>query len=353
MGFLASLLPGLRELRAPLVSGLLWFAALYFVFSPDLAVTSTQDLGALFNAWDGAIVPAVVIGASYLLGSVAQTLVTPPLQWMGRAVRKVGLWLMGSDPYNFIEDKHGRLVTDRRPLWFFKAIEGIDLRTWPLSVTARGLLFDAVRNRLSKAGVPGHATLAFPYEAAVHALPHTAAQLSQTAPVVYQEYDRPVVYQEYDRLRAEADLRLAVSIPLIVLALASPLNWKIAVVTASVVVAIVLLLQAVDKLRESHDILANSAYLDYIVIPIVESVAGALGELDKRPASGGQWIGAIVVALEHKGFFEEADMALDDALGLNQQEEREEVEKYLSENSSQLAKRWRRRVEIVDDLSAA
>jgi hypothetical protein len=293
-------------------------------------------LDSIVNAWGGAIVPAIVIGLSYLIGDVARTILTPPLYWLGRAVQKAGLWLANSkDPSDLVECKHGRLIPRRRPLWVSEVVEKFDLRTWPFSVTARGLLFDAVKSKLSKVGVSGTAALMFPYEAAINALPHSAAQLSQTA---------PVVYQEYDRLCAEADLRLAVPIPLIVLALSVPINGKTGVVAASVAVATVLLLRAIEILRSAQDLLANSAYLNYVSIPIVESVTEAVGELDETPASDGQWIGAILVTLDKKGFFEESDMTFNEALQLDQPKDREEVEEYLSEHSPELAERWRRQV---------
>jgi hypothetical protein len=336
MGFLASLLPGLRELRAPLISGLLWLAVLYINFSLHLGATPTHTLAPLVNAWGGAVVPAIVIGLAYLIGDVARSIVTPPLYWLGQAMRKAGLRLTShEDLSQLVDDKHGRLISRRRPLWLFKAIERFDLRTWPFSLTARSLLLDAVKSRLSKAGISGTAALMFPYEAAIDALPHSAAQLSQTA---------PIVYQEYDRLRAEADLRLAVPIPLIALASSIQISGKVGVVAASVAVATVLLLRAIDNLRSANDILANSAYLNYVSIPIVESVAEAVGALDTTPVSDGQWIGAIIVSLSDKGFFEELDMAFDEALELDQSKDRKEVRQYLGEHSPDLAERWDRRM---------
>lgn len=85
MGFLATLLPGLRELRAPLASGLLWLGVLILSVPANLSSASTDALARLNGDLFGIASPTIAVGAAFLLGILAQSLVTP-------LINRVGLW---------------------------------------------------------------------------------------------------------------------------------------------------------------------------------------------------------------------------------------------------------------------
>jgi hypothetical protein len=86
---LASLLPGVRELRAPLASGLLWLTVLYLsaphVFEEfNRAPTVSAALTALGSA---GIAGTVILGAlAYLFGLTAQGVITPASALAGRTL---------------------------------------------------------------------------------------------------------------------------------------------------------------------------------------------------------------------------------------------------------------------------
>jgi hypothetical protein len=73
---LASLLPGIRELRAPLAAGYIWLAFLYLVFgTPDTLADLPDPLEALVGEIDSFGPAATAVAASfvaYLVGSISQ-----------------------------------------------------------------------------------------------------------------------------------------------------------------------------------------------------------------------------------------------------------------------------------------
>ena len=75
----ANLLPGLREIRAPLISGYLWLIFLFLVFHSDLPTRAhAGDLEPLFDLADrlSTFGVAAVSGiAAYLVGSATQELI--------------------------------------------------------------------------------------------------------------------------------------------------------------------------------------------------------------------------------------------------------------------------------------
>ena len=76
MGMLASLLPGVRELRAPLAAGYLWLVALWVAFAPRLSeITSTEGVYRdIYNLGRAVGRPAIVIASgfvAYLIGTLS------------------------------------------------------------------------------------------------------------------------------------------------------------------------------------------------------------------------------------------------------------------------------------------
>ncbi len=177
----------------------------------------------------------------------------------------------------------------------------------------------------------------FPIEYVIAGLAPCAVQLSQSA---------PVQYQEYDRLRAEAELRMAVAPPLVILVVLLPVSAGPWLIVAGTVSALVLLLQAARNVRASYDLLAHSANLDYLEVPLIKSVAAALEKIDPKPTSRGEWIAAIIVGLEELGFYDEWQSTLDEAAELDQPEDREAVLRYLQKFGSDSVGDYEMRLEM-------
>lgn len=321
MSFLTSLLSGLREIRAPLASGLLWVAVIYILVAPNVATlvvagAATHAITEALGAWRSVIVPPLVMGSSYLLGTISQSIFAPILRLLGGLCRR-SLLIIGS--YR------------RSTKWVYSLISKFELRTWPLTPTSRGLIHDSIGSSLAKAGVPGSAALFFPTEGVINQLEITATQLSQTA---------SVQYQEYERLQAESVLRLAIIPPLVALAITSPLHAKLIVVFIAIIATCVLGIQAASSIRVSQNLLANALYQGYIEIPIVNTVTATLVDLDPKPKSSGQWIGAIITAFWNLGFFDEAHTALDEVNSKDYENKWSDAKEYLDINCKELAGWW-------------
>ncbi|MEU7654875.1 hypothetical protein AB0C41_22995 [Micromonospora taraxaci] len=188
-----------------------------------------------------------------------------------------------------------------RPQFLHKRAYALESATNPISGTAHTLLHDAISNILGRASVPGSAAQIFPVGLLTPSIRYAAAQLSVTA---------PSLYQDYDRLKSEGELRVVIVPPLLALAVVAPLNGKAWIILAVLVACAVLLVQSISQQRAANDILANAAYLDQVSLPTVQAVVETLKSLSESPTSNGEWMGALVVALEKRGFFDEARAAV-------------------------------------------
>lgn len=128
MGLLASLLPGLRELRAPLAAGFLWLGVLYVAFPSTLV-----EVAHLTSALPGAAGPldlptvvgsALLVGTAYLLGAVAQSLTDPVLTAAGAIVRAGAVWL-DTKQNRDQKRKQRKTYPPVRPRWFFQWLRGL------------------------------------------------------------------------------------------------------------------------------------------------------------------------------------------------------------------------------------
>ncbi|GAA1398449.1 hypothetical protein ACFQZ4_52585 [Catellatospora coxensis] len=182
-------------------------------------------------------------------------------------------------------------------------------RAWsPISLTARGFIFDAQLNAFTKVGVPGVAAMHYPVRHTISTLEHSAAQLAITA---------PVLYQEYDRLRSEAEFRIGCTPPIVCLAIVAPLNHKMWLVAAVGAGCLVLVLQAIRQTRSAADILANAAYLGHISFQAVDGLVDAVQRVQPTPTTDGAWIAAIIVAMDRRAQFEEREVVIGELAEFN------------------------------------
>jgi hypothetical protein len=299
MSILASLLPGVRDLRTPLSAGALWLTALLMFFIPrrDLIVAHNRDasaLGEVLHKLPSSLAISAAAVVAFLLGNVAVGLTSPLIKLSGRLSRSVLLSVL---KYRYGNSRLKQLL---RSLRFFYLFDRLGEAVRLVSVSARGLVIDASMTALVRAKVPAGAAMVFPIDYAIDSLPYSAPQLSQAA---------ATQYQEYDRLKSEAEFRVAIVPPLIAIGAVAPINAKAWVLVGLAVSALVLLMQAVRQVRASNDILANAAFLEHISMPSVQSVVEYLKELDDLPRKEGEWAAAIILGLQRRGHFEEAESA--------------------------------------------
>jgi hypothetical protein len=115
---LASLLPGLRDLRAPLAAGYLWLAAGWLFFAPRLPASVNDAHGVLkdiYRVVDASSPVAVAAGVSfiaYMLGILSTGLLKRE-RVRGVVVWPIQLPLMVL--HSFVESRWGKRIRDRWP----------------------------------------------------------------------------------------------------------------------------------------------------------------------------------------------------------------------------------------------
>ncbi|GGQ44127.1 hypothetical protein [Couchioplanes azureus] len=297
MGFLASLLPGIRDLRAPMAAGLLWLGVLFIQFGENpgsLIVKNehTDALGKTLKTLPAYLVIAALVAGAFLVGAVANTVTGAVLRLAGRSLMK-GLNAIGGE---FRPDGLMRRPTSLRR--FYRSLRRLYLSCESFSATARSLIADTVASVLGKAKVPGEAAMLYPLSHAISQTRYSGPQLAVTA---------PTLYQDFDRAKAESELRLAIVPPLLVLAAVAPINSKWWIFIAVSVGSVVLISQAIGQQRAANDILANAAYLSQIPLPAVQSLADFLENVDPQPQGTAEWLGAIMWSMEQLAQMEAAE----------------------------------------------
>ncbi|TCC33190.1 hypothetical protein [Kribbella speibonae] len=224
MQMLASLLPGLRDVRTPLAVGFLWFFTIWLFFGDRLlhqlpagspVRTNLLDLSNFFGT--GAVLTALSF-AAYLFGAVVT------------------------------------VDTDSPPIRFAEA--------WIARRRSKGValeLMDHLEKELAKYGdYPGFGELV------------PADDLQARLLVVSQG-----MYDQYDRLEAEATFRINIAIPMVafavVLSATTPdPDWRTKLATVVVVaLAALIFAQGIQKHRLSHGVLMRAVLAGLIEHPSI------------------------------------------------------------------------------------
>ena len=321
MEFLASIIPGFRALRTPVAVGVLWIIdiVLFLIshhtrFHIDHADVATANT--LLPDWSGLVALPIILAAAYLLGSVMMSLTGPILEKIVDFYR----WMLAKIVAPYRQNENSRFGEPGRYPWR-KRFDKIARRSDLISLNAHSLLYDYVISALTDAGAPGAAAMMFPVAHLHDKLANTASQLSQI---------NSTQYQEYDRIQAEAEFRVAIVPALVTTSCLIPISRHWLLILGVVIGSIVLLAQSVSLKRAANDILASATRIGYLEIPEVKSLSTSLASLDRKPTSDGEWIGAIIVALHRRGFFDEADALIRESTELDQQSDVGELVRYLS-----------------------
>lgn len=324
MGFLASLLPGVGDLRSPLVAGALWLSV-YILLVPETVRSIVDGFKQYPEVVElvgspGPVVISLAVALSYFLGLVAQTVVSPLVEGVGTMLLHFSRFI--DSKRHVVMPPAGRFqrAKDRRPRWIFNLHRSRELHVWPFTIAGRSILIDAMQRSLGANGVRGIALMFFRVRTLEETLPFGAIQLSQTA---------PVQYQEHDRLKSETELRIAVVPPLVVISivLSVRFSWLLTILGAIAVGA--LLVQAFKNTRQRYDLLANAAYLNLIDLPVVDATISGLSDLEPRPSTDGHWIAALIAAFDRRGLYDESDFALGEAQTLDSPQDLLDVIDYL------------------------
>jgi tetratricopeptide (TPR) repeat protein len=237
---LANLLPGLREIRAPLISGYLWLVFFFIAFHDDLPTAETAvptlkplfDLGHDLSALGIATVSGV---AAYLVGSAVQELL--------------------------------KLLCGYMPGAPFYAEAGTHLSAAGRGDVQRAVAVrvQAIRRRLFQVALS-------PGEKGVDEEP-SSRSIERELPLIRTLLlgEHADLIGELDRLQAEADLRITVAIPMICFAGLFAINvsplWLLALLPAGLLVG-----QGHQRQIEAGDLLAKALRIGKVSAPSLESL---------------------------------------------------------------------------------
>lgn len=314
---LASLLPGLRDVRAPLAAGYLWLVACWLTLEPSVPERADAHgvVASLYRADD--VLSVVGLGlvlafAAYLLGSLSASTLSPllrrafPSAWpvtgtsippspmspqaiealnqvVFGAVDEVNeaLALTGVDADAFLAGQTRRTVPGlgeparRRPWRRWRA--RARLRRPPTASPAR-----SKRMRGPRSGSESATPISIDVRRAALLVPWVLQDLDVVANTRLLGRDQ-ALYAEVDRNRAEVELRLAIIPPLAILAIALGMvtdPWVLVVAAAlGGLLAWGLFSDAVRRERLANQILLQSMAAGRVQSAKLESLAGeALAE---------------------------------------------------------------------------
>jgi hypothetical protein len=286
-------------------AGILWLSVLFIQIGGEPGKLIARDkhtdaLGKALKNFPVSLSIPCLVAAAFLIGAVANTLI-----FAGQ--RALGRWLLKALDAIGGEFRPGGI--QRRPRVFlplYRTLRRLYMACEPVSITARSLVADTVESALGKAKVPGEAAMMYPISHAMDQTRYSGPQLAVTA---------PTLYQEFDRAKAEAELRFAIASPVLVLSIISPLQNKTWIFLAVLIGCTVLIAQALVQQRAANNILANAAYLNQIPLPAVQSLSDYIKDMENKPRSAAEWLGALMWAMEQLAQLEEAeDMAREVAM---------------------------------------
>lgn len=242
---LASLLPGLRDVRTPITIGYLWLLIAWLMFADRFPTTRPEDDGLIARLYElsnfigNASVLAAVSFTAYVLGAM----ITIP-----------------------VEGKFARLLLRVADL----PIIGYDYRQGFEEVL--GFQRQLLRTYTAKAS------------------PMTTADEIPEPQVVEPELLRPrllasgktEVYGEYDRLVAEAAFRLNIALPILVLGLIASIQLHWAWIVLALVPPAVMFVQGCHRVAQSWTTINRAAVARVFTHPFEETLLAQYGALEKQ-----------------------------------------------------------------------
>jgi len=258
---LGSLLPGIREIRAPLAAGYTWLLVAWLAYGSDASRHPTGVAADIKRLHD--VVSAA--GAAVAVGFVAYV---------------VGIFSIGATHLvaRRMRALYNRLRKGRSPHW---PLAAYSLKTsLSLDTTIRPLV-DKVRVSASQAPQPIHVG-AIVDEAAERRRRPGETDIDVLRFAVAEDFDQigrrligrePELFGEYDRLRAEAELRLSLILPGVALgatlcAVGGSRAW-VALGVAVVVLSTLLVFLATARNHDSTEVLASALRDERVEAPVL------------------------------------------------------------------------------------
>ena len=290
---LASLVPGLRELRAPLAAGYLWLVGLWIALEPH-APERSQASGlskSLYGLTDQ--VSQVGLGAAsafvaYLLGALSLAFFSAPLRWPLR--------------YDPSSNRDERLIAVTP--WARAAVETITQRrrdaiSAQLALTPIGFeqLVDSnvdretIKRRRTMIRKPRPTRSVSTRMSSSTPAPATAAEeaAARVVRAVLREFDLIMtrlmatekdLFSDADRHRAEVEFRIAIVPPLLALAVIVAVEvdnpaWAVTISATGLVVSAALFWDALTRQRDANDALVDALAIGAVKAPTLERLEDA------------------------------------------------------------------------------
>ncbi|MFE6808640.1 hypothetical protein ACFVEN_44355 [Streptomyces sp. NPDC057681] len=277
---LASLLPGLRELRTPLAIGYLYGLGFYLLLGDKLPtkMEAGQHLQPIYDVahWLGKpTLLAVGAFVAYLLGAVLEVSAATFSRWLRAGLSNVDRRILGP------------LRRKSRLLEWLPSLKVTAGRGRLISLGATGELSETAFRRISEYSenkvIP---RISDPYESMPYvgqAVGHLLGDLPQLPTRLYTASKD--MYGDYDRLVAEADLRVNVGLAgtflSCVMAAQVHVLWLLLVIPMTV-----LAYRGVNSIRKANDILVQAIVTDLVKPPGFEEYINGIGAgTDEQPDS--------------------------------------------------------------------
>lgn len=268
---LASLLPGVREIRAPLAAGYLWLFALWLALEPFPSAEEATGLEAavidLADAATPVAVGVVLSFVAYLVGSLSEVLVQRYRRWLSVPVNAYG-GPSGGRRMRGVPD----LLCSSNGYYSLQVVAAERVREAESKLQAAGRSLENVPREFRPPVelVPGE-TLASVASAQLADLAFFELPLTSTRLM----WEQPELFSAVDRLRAEAELRWALPLPLVVTLLVVAIRDHWTWILGLLVVALVLY-QAGRRERDAGDLVVDAVWIGRVEAPAFERLRRAV-----------------------------------------------------------------------------
>lgn len=278
---LASVLPGLRDLRVPLATGFLWLAIVWLVVYPilptkDEAVGLASAAYTIFGALGPAAFVAAVTFAAYLIGIL--------LARPGTMVARAALgWRGWHRPLSAPSEVESRQIAVRVAL---------DMVEVGARLPRMGNSHDLVRftSARGRSGIDASSDEALKESHDI--ADELVDSMRREVPLVATRLlaDNRDLFDRYDRAEAESAFRLSVVLPLVVLSLLVPIRfgfeWWVCLlfVFTGLVIAFILVFEGSRKETESNDAIYQAVFAGKAEFPSVETARAAISQTKETDA---------------------------------------------------------------------
>ena len=268
---LPSLLPGLRELRAPLAAGYIWLFSVWLGLHSSLPkraeahgiVDAIYDLGDVISVLGLGVAISFI---AYLLGAISQSMLDDPLRFAGRVLRPA--LLLPGDPARFRE-----LVAVSPPPLQNRTAEGFRgeiSKSGLLALHAflRGLL----QEKVGKASIRVQGTI--PDDLTMRYVLGIFSEFRVVQTRLIGESNE--LFTQFDRFRAEAEFRRSMVVPLSVLVIlvAVQTTW---IWLFGFLIQFLLYRDAVRLQESAGDVLADAVAAAKVSSPSLERLDQDIG----------------------------------------------------------------------------